>query len=188
MISAPLAVVGCAWCAFLLVWFSSALFAKRTLNRPWLPWLLRVAVIVGLVLVASHAGGGAQFRALLEPWASPAIAWLGAACAALGVAFAIWARAYLGRNWGMPASVKENPELVTTGPYALVRHPIYSGMILAVAGSALTSGLWWLIVLAVTGAYFLMSARKEERLMAQTFPETYPAYKARTKMLVPFIY
>jgi protein-S-isoprenylcysteine O-methyltransferase Ste14 len=61
-------------------------------------------------------------------------------------------------------------------------------MLLAMAGSALTAGLWWAIVLVVAGSYFIVSAKREESLMAATFPATYPAYKARTKMLVPFIF
>src|SRR6185503_8446049 len=111
----------------------------------------------------------------------------GDACAVVGITFAIWARYTLGRNWGMPMSVKEKPELVTSGPYALVRHPIYTGVLLALLGSTFVVGLWWLIIFAVGTIYFLYSAAREEALMMKEFPNEYPAYKARTKMLIPLI-
>lgn len=87
----------------------------------------------------------------------------------------------------MPMSRKESPELVTTGPYALVRHPIYTGIVLAMLGSALAQSLFWLAPLALGGAYFTYSARSEERLMTEQFQDQYPPYKKRTKMFVPFI-
>jgi protein-S-isoprenylcysteine O-methyltransferase Ste14 len=118
----------------------------------------------------------------------PALGFASVALAAFGIGFAVWARTYLGRNWGMPRSIKENPELVTTGPYAYVRHPIYTGVLLALLGSVLMSGLPWLIVFVVACGYFIYSAYQEEGVMLRTFPESYPPYKARTKMLIPFIF
>jgi protein-S-isoprenylcysteine O-methyltransferase Ste14 len=103
------------------------------------------------------------------------------------VVLAIWARRHLGRNWGMPMSFKENPELVTTGPYVYIRNPIYSGFLLAILGSALTSGALWLIFFVVFGAYFVYAAKNEEKIMLQEFPDTYPAYKRRTRLLIPFV-
>ncbi|HVW82481.1 MAG TPA: isoprenylcysteine carboxylmethyltransferase family protein [Candidatus Paceibacterota bacterium] len=183
----PAAIVGLAWLVFIAVWFVSALSAKRTLVRHTVGWWIRIVVIVAAVVLASNLGRD-WMRLLFIPWASAPLAWLGAALAVAGVALAIWARVYLGRNWGMPQAVKEDPELVTTGPYALVRHPIYTGMLLAMTGSALSAGLWWAIVLVGAGSYFILSAHKEEALMLATFPDAYRAYRARTKMLVPFIF
>lgn len=88
----------------------------------------------------------------------------------------------------MPMAVKEAPELVTTGPYATVRHPIYTGVILAILGSTLTGGWWWLVIFVISTAYFIYAAMREEKEMAKTFPDTYPAYKARTKMLIPYVF
>ncbi len=88
----------------------------------------------------------------------------------------------------MPMSVKEDPELVTTGPYRYVRHPIYSGMLLAMLGSALADGPLWFIFAVVFGTFFVISARAEEQLMLRLFPEEYPGYRARTKAIVPFIW
>ena len=105
-----------------------------------------------------------------------------------GIAFAIWARLTLGSNWGMPMTLRENPELVTGGPYAFVRHPIYTGIIFAMLGTALTFGAWWFTVLIIAFGYFLISTAQEEKDMVQHFPDTYPAYVARTKRLIPFVF
>lgn len=90
-----------------------------------------------------------------------------------------------GRNWGLPMSRKEQPELVTSGPYALIRHPIYTGLILAMLGSASAVNVLLALLLVPVGAYFIYSARREEAVMLQQFPEQYAAYMARTGMLAP---
>ena len=87
----------------------------------------------------------------------------------------------------MPMTEKDEPELVTSGPYRFVRHPIYSGILLAILGSALATTLYWLIAFVALGIYFVYSARVEERLMTCSFPSAYPSYKAHTKMLIPFV-
>ena len=86
-------------------------------------------------------------------------------------------RVYLGRNWGMPMTRKADPELVTSGPYHKIRHPIYTGIILAMVGTTIAVSLYWLVAVFVIGAYFIYSAVVEERSMTQLFPDTYPAYK-----------
>ena len=105
-----------------------------------------------------------------------------------GLALAIWARMNLGRNWGTPMSQKDEPELVTTGPYRLVRHPIYSGILAAGLGTAVALSWWWVFAVGVAGIYFTYSATAEERFLMGQFPDSYPAYKRSTKMLVPFIF
>jgi protein-S-isoprenylcysteine O-methyltransferase Ste14 len=77
---------------------------------------------------------------------------------------------------------------VTTGPYRRVRHPIYSGIILAMIGTAIAVSWYWLLAVVLLGAYFVYSAVMEERYIAGLFPDTYPAYKRSTKMLVPFVF
>ena len=88
----------------------------------------------------------------------------------------------------MPMSEKADPELVTTGPYSAVRHPIYSGIILAMIGTAVAVSVYWLVAVVLVGAYFIYSATREERYLADQFPDTYPKYKQSTKMLIPFIF
>jgi protein-S-isoprenylcysteine O-methyltransferase Ste14 len=88
----------------------------------------------------------------------------------------------------MPMSRKQDPELVTTGPYAFVRHPIYTGIILMMLGSAIAASPFWVVPLILFGAYFVFSARREEAFMLAQFKEQYRDYMKRTKMLLPFVY
>jgi protein-S-isoprenylcysteine O-methyltransferase Ste14 len=184
-------IVGYIWLAFVVVWAVTALRAKRTLQTHWLnSWRARVTVaVLALVVVAIRRhvphGPGANFISGIV--VNPALNIAGLVLAALGIGLAIWARLYLGRNWGMPMSVKENAELVTTGPYAYIRNPIYAGILLAALGSALIDW-WWGLFLVCAVAYFIYSAKVEERILLREFPDAYPAYKARTESLIPFIY
>lgn len=179
------------WITFVAYWAISAPGAKRTIGRRGWGWEggLRLSIIV-LVLLALHVP--AVHRALRNARLSAASFHLaagpvGVALCALGTGLAIWARAHLGRNWGMPMSRKENPELVTTGPYRFVRHPIYSGILLAMFGSTIGAGVIWLLPLVLFGAYFIYCAGTEEKLLLEQFPAQYSAYKQRTKMLLPFL-
>jgi len=103
-----------------------------------------------------------------------------------GALFAAWARVTLGANWSGRATVKAGHELVVTGPYALARHPIYSGLLLAIAGTALAIGEWRCIggILLIFIA-FAAKMSQEERLMMQAFPQAYPDYRQRVKALIP---
>lgn len=113
---------------------------------------------------------------------------LGVILCVLGLAFAIWARRDLGRNWSGTPSMKEDHELVTSGPYRFVRHPIYTGMILALFGSVLASGIIWLVIFIIFCINFLYQLPVEEKYMMQLFPNEYPEYKKRTKALIPFVW
>jgi protein-S-isoprenylcysteine O-methyltransferase Ste14 len=83
---------------------------------------------------------------------------------------------------------KDDPELVTGGPYRLVRYPIYSGILVAGVGTALALSWQWLIAVLLAGVYFVYSATVEERYLTEQFPDAYPTYRHSTKMLVPFIF
>jgi protein-S-isoprenylcysteine O-methyltransferase Ste14 len=87
----------------------------------------------------------------------------------------------------MPMTQRAEPELVTSGPYRFVRHPIYSGLLTAMVGTALVNNLLGLIVVALLAAYFYYCGVVEERNLGATFPEAYPEYRSRTKMLIPFL-
>lgn len=185
-----------SWIVFMVIWLVGMATAKRTARRPWYQgWAVRVAILVAVFLItrynilsgnihANHAASASYLSGMLN---NPVLGWLGAALTVLGVALAVWARLYLGRNWGMPQSLKENPELVTTGPYSYIRHPIYTGVIVAMLGPALVIW-WWLVLCVLMGVYFVYSARTEEQLMLAQFPNQYPEYMRRTRMLVPFLF
>jgi protein-S-isoprenylcysteine O-methyltransferase Ste14 len=83
---------------------------------------------------------------------------------------------------------KDEPELVTSGPYHLVRHPIYSGILIAGVGTALALSWLWLTAVALAGVYFLFSATVEERYLTEQLPDDYLVYKRSTEMLVPFTF
>jgi protein-S-isoprenylcysteine O-methyltransferase Ste14 len=180
------AIISCLWLVLIVFWLVSALSAKKTVRRSVRSWVFRVAAVIVILFFIQHSGTGNSVMYWM-PLPNPALNALGVVLCAAGVTFAIWARVYLGRNWGMPMSLKENPELVTTGPYAFVRHPIYTGVLLAMLGCAFGAGLWWLAIFVAAGMYFIYSAVVEEKLMVQQFPNQYPDYKKRTKMLIPFV-
>ena len=105
-----------------------------------------------------------------------------------GLGFSALARAYLGRNWSVEVTIKNQHELVRSGPYAVVRHPIYAGMLLALIGTALMIGNWRaLIGLALIVAAVLRKLTIEERFMAEQFGEAYSRYRAEVPALIPFL-
>jgi protein-S-isoprenylcysteine O-methyltransferase Ste14 len=178
------------WFVLFVYWVIAAFGAKRNVDtvRSRRDSGLRLTILVIIVIAVrtpqlGHALQGAQAYEA----DSTLMGLVGVLLAALGVGLAIAARVQLGRNWGMPTTRKENPELVMTGPYAFVRHPIYGGMLIAMLGSAIGQSVFWGPPLILFGVYFIYSARHEEKLMIEQFPQQYPAYIARTKMLLPFI-
>jgi protein-S-isoprenylcysteine O-methyltransferase Ste14 len=172
--------IAIAWIVFWVYWLVSAFGVKQgRASRRRMP-MNGLSVLAVLVLLRVFHGEGLAVHSLL-------VGVLGAVVFAGGIAVAIWARITLGRNWGMPMTQKAEPELITSGPYRYVRHPIYSGLLAALLGTALATNLLGLIVVAVLGAYFYYSASVEEKNLIATFPSAYPAYRERTKMLIPFV-
>jgi protein-S-isoprenylcysteine O-methyltransferase Ste14 len=172
--------ISVVWVVFWVYWLAAAAGAKQgTRTRRARPPGLLIAILAFVLLRAFGISTLAVHQALLQA--------LGAIAFLSGLALAVWARVYLGRNWGMPMSEKDEPELVTSGPYRFVRHPIYSGILLGLVGTALATNLYWLIAAGVLGAYFIYSAKVEEGIMARAFPSAYPEYRAGTKMLIPFV-
>jgi protein-S-isoprenylcysteine O-methyltransferase Ste14 len=172
--------IAVAWIIFWVYWLTSAFGVKEgRASRRRIPLNGLSALSVVLLLRLFRGGSLAVHSTVLGA--------IGAVVFASGIAFAVWARVHLGRNWGMPMTQKAEPELVTSGPYRFVRHPIYSGLLAALLGTALVTNLTGLIIVAVLGGYFYYSASVEERNLIATFPTAYPAYRASTKMLIPFI-
>ncbi len=174
-------VLAIVWGAFWVMWLLAAVGAKRGTHRKLTTRFPGLAVAVAVILMLRI------FKAGSLAIHSEALQVLGCVLFACGLGLAVWARIYLGRNWGMPMTQKDEPELVTSGPYGYVRHPIYSGILLGFLGTGLATNLYWLIGMAVIGAYFIYSATVEERQISASFPEAYAAYRERTKMLVPFL-
>jgi protein-S-isoprenylcysteine O-methyltransferase Ste14 len=178
-----------SWLVLGLVWLPGFFMSKSTSNVPNLA--LQIPASALLVI---------GFAFLLNPWMgflnapiTPHDALFGLAGLALdlaGIGFAIWARLALGANWsGIVVTTKEGHELVQTGPYAIVRHPIYAGILLAMIGTALTLGTLASYIGLLAGFVAIMfRVTIEERLMSHQFHEAFEAYRRRTKKLVPFIW
>jgi protein-S-isoprenylcysteine O-methyltransferase Ste14 len=181
-------IIAGLWLLFVVYWAVAAVGAKRsTSSRPWRGGIGLRLVVILLIAAMLRSPSLRQFLAETQRSASHSslLGWTGVALCVLGFGLAIIARWHLGRNWGMPMSRKDQPELVTSGPYSVIRHPIYTGLILAMLGSAIGVNLTWALMLAPVGVYFILSARREETVMLQLFPEQYAAYMARTGMLAP---
>jgi protein-S-isoprenylcysteine O-methyltransferase Ste14 len=181
-------LIAICWIAWVLIWISTAVIFRPGSRDPSLRsprrlrqrlfGLLLAVLIIGAVRT-HHLGGSGLGHGL---------GWVGVVVCAAGIGVAIWARACLGRDWGMPMTVRATPTLVRRGPYRVVRHPIYGGLLLAMLGSALAEGHGWLAALLASGAYFVISLRVEEADMAAVFLDEYPAYARHTKRLIPFVY
>jgi protein-S-isoprenylcysteine O-methyltransferase Ste14 len=181
-------IIAGLWLLFVAYWAVAAVGAKRSASRRrWRREIGLRLVLILLIVALLQSRSLRQFLAETQRSASHSaiLGWTGVALCLLGFSLAINARRHLGRNWGLPMSRKEQPELVTSGPYALIRHPIYAGLILAMLGSTVGVNVLWALPLVLVGAYFIYSARREETVMLQLFPEQYAVYMARTGMLAP---
>jgi len=176
-------VFAIGWAAFWLYWLVAA-FSRKKGRIQWSREFRIRLVIIPVAILLARLGAFRSHRANTDPW----LAAIGLVLFGLGLGFAIWARVHIGRNWGGPMTRKDEPELVTSGPYRLVRHPIYSGILVAGLGTALALSWLWLPIFGLAGIYFIYSATVEERYLSEQFPDSYPAYKRSTKMLVPFVF
>jgi len=182
--------IGFTWEITGLVWLAGLVFTKRTVrSQPSGTRLFHIALgALGFALLGGHwfrqGWLGMRFVAPLHAFTVAGLVFTVAGCA-----FAIWARLTLGSNWSGRVTVKEGHELITWGPYGLTRHPIYTGLMTAVVGTALAGGEWRCVVAIVVILLALMvKMGQEEKLMLQTFPLAYPEYRQRVKALIPGIF
>jgi len=177
------------WVIFTLYWLWGWLRVKSAKRKePLLPRLLKYWLPLAIAIALIGPGdwfGGSWLHARMYP-ASDAIAVLGALLTMLGVAFACWARYVLGRNWSSVVQVKQDHELIQSGPYRWVRHPIYTGLLLAFVGTAMAIGEWrGLVCVAIVAVSFWFKLKLEERWMRDNFGVAYENYMQRTKALIP---
>jgi protein-S-isoprenylcysteine O-methyltransferase Ste14 len=182
-------IVRYSWAALVLVWLVGAVRAKPALRATGLN--ARITSFATIVLGFFLIGSDWAPRWLLAPplLAGPAVQGTGAALTIMGCSFAIWARLALGTNWSGRPTVKADHELVVRGPYALARHPIYTGILVAAIGTGVTD-LQWRRVLGVVmiSLALLFKIRQEERLMLDAFPDSYPLYQRQVRMLIPGLF
>jgi len=173
-----------------LVWLVGLAFTKRTVrSQPNGARIFHLVVaLLGFFLIGSDFFSAGWLGLRFLP-ADQRLQLTGLAVTIAGCLFAIWARITLGSNWSGRATVKAGHELIVTGPYALARHPIYTGLLVAALGTGLATGKMRCIVgfiLIILALFIKMS--QEERLMMQTFPEAYPSYRRRVKALIPGVF
>jgi len=176
-----------AWLVFVLYW----IFASRSVNRirkrePAGSRLTRWAAIVATLLLLNTDLGSAGFLGRrFIPW-NPSLAWVGAALTLAGISFAIWARYHIGRYWSGSVALKVGHELVRTGPYAHIRHPIYTGILTALAGTALAIDRYGaLLAFTVLLADLAWKSKKEEALLTQEFGPAFEEHRRHTGFFLP---
>jgi protein-S-isoprenylcysteine O-methyltransferase Ste14 len=177
------------WIAWVVSWAAASLWSGRTAKRntTYEAWIYRAIIFAGAILIAPWTAQVLGEKPTSQVGYYGAYALVGVML--LGLALTWWARIELGRLWSSAITRKEEHRLVDTGPYALVRHPIYTGIIIALLATAATEAT----MLAHLGAVLItfglwVKARAEERfLSAELGPETYESYRCRVPMLVPFL-
>jgi len=175
------------WGTFLVVWVVGAIYnarrspavRRRGLRSPWI--VAGVAIVVVFRLVPNADWNHVTLH-------SPSARWAGLAILVASTAFTLWARVRLGLMWSSDVVARAGHQLRTDGPYSIVRHPIYTGILGMLLGSALLDGLGrWTFALVAGTALVLFKVRAEERLMSEEFPDDYPQYRRRVPALVPLL-
>jgi protein-S-isoprenylcysteine O-methyltransferase Ste14 len=183
----PESAIGCEWLAWAVSWMAAAFWSDRAAKRPGFGTeaLYRGVVLVGGLLL----GGVGAPRGFLRLWTvSGPVGWALAAAAGLGFLFCWWARIHLGRLWSGWVTKKADHRIVHTGPYRIVRHPIYTGMLTAVFATAVDKGTAGALAgAAAMTAGFWIKARLEEKFLSEELgAEAYSGYRSRVPMLLPF--
>ena len=185
----PSAVFAIIWIGWIVSWIAASFWSARTEKRvaTWPVWVSRVALLAGAILLLHSTR-----RLLREPmlWhVGYDGAYTLAGLTLVGILFAWWARIHLGRLWSGTITRKENHHVVDSGPYALVRHPIYTGLIAAIAATAAAqatvTGLFGAALIAF--GLWLKARVEEDFLTAELGADAYGAYRRRVPMLVPFL-
>jgi protein-S-isoprenylcysteine O-methyltransferase Ste14 len=183
----PERVIGFLWMLFLLYWLVSALNRKKTKQRE--SRIKRLGYVLPLLVAFYLLYNGYFDFGLLGKYFAPhtlTVEWIGAAITAAGLFVACWARFHLGANWSGVVTLKEGHELIRTGPYRNIRHPIYTGILLGFLGNVIAIGeVRGLIALAVIWGSFYIKARREESFLVQEFGPKFDEHTRNTGMIWP---
>jgi protein-S-isoprenylcysteine O-methyltransferase Ste14 len=185
----PRLVIPALWIGWVICWIAAARDVKRT--RWHEPARTRALHATPLVLCAALLATPRWLPPVLAARFAPPGLWLpllGTVMVAGGLGFTGWARWHLGRNWSGWVTLKDDHTLICTGPYRVVRHPIYTGLIFALAGTALAIGEWrGVLAVACAVLGFVLKLRIEEARMRETFPE-YDRYTQQVAALIPWVF
>ena len=187
----PLAlnIISACWVLFAVIWILAAFATKQSVYRETRLQRLRytIPILLGGFLVAKGHRLSDPLNHRVIPHVE-ALAWIGVVLCIAGLIFCVWARFTLGRNWSGVVTLKGGHELITSGPYALVRHPIYTGLLTMFVATVIVLGhIAGLIAVPFVFVSFWVKLRYEETLMLKKFPNEYAAYQQRVKRLVPFV-
>lgn len=176
------------WLMWAVYWWTQSRGVKANVWAESIPSrLMHVVPLVVAALLLSLDLPILGLNKRFLPWSMPTF-WVGFVVATAGLLFTVWARRHLATNWSGDVTIKEGHELITGGPYAWVRHPIYTGLLLGFVGSALAVGEWrGIAAVVLVGLALMRKLRMEERGMRQLFGERYVAYERRVSALIPFI-
>jgi protein-S-isoprenylcysteine O-methyltransferase Ste14 len=183
---------GGVWLLWLLYWGVSAIGVKSAVRvesgtSRFVKYTLPLIIAVVLLWRRPAWLHGTVLEERFVP-AELWIVWLGFFLTVAGLGFACWARVILGRNWSGVVQLKQDHELIVRGPYSFVRHPIYTGILLAFVGSAIAVGEWRaLLAVVIVGLSFWRKLRLEERWLCELFGDQYREYMTRVKALVPWV-
>ena len=187
----PLAlnIISYCWILFAVIWLVAAFWTKRSVYREsrWRRLSYVIPILVGgyLVFKGDRLSDPLDLRVIPHV---DALAWTGVVLCIVGLAFCIWARFTLGRNWSGVVTLKGGHELIMHGPYAVVRHPIYTGLLTMFIATVIVLGhVAGIIALPLVFVSIWIKLRHEEKLMLQKFPDQYAAYQRRVKRLIHFI-
>lgn len=183
-------LAGLLWLAIFVLWALLGLTAKRTVGSHS-DARARVSVwfvmLAWLILFNRNLRPGVLGERFLP--VGPATDYIGLALTIAGLGFAVWARFVIGRNWGGMITVQQDHKLMLRGPYAIVRHPIYSGFMLATLGTAIVLGeIGGLVSVALIVIAWGYKARLEESFMIEQFGAEYEEYRRKVKGLIPGVW
>ena len=187
--SLPIRIIATCWILFCVIWLLAAVSRKRSVYHESIGQRLRYLIwlIMAYLLLTRGHRLPYPFNVRIIP-ATEVVQWMAAILCIAGLAFCVWARATLGRNWSGTITLKEGHELIERGPYRLVRHPIYTGMMAMILATAITYGhLGGIVAVLLAFVSFWIKLSDEEKLMLQQFPDQYRSYQQRVKRIIPFV-
>ena len=187
----PLAlnIISACWTLFAVIWLLAAFATKKSVYQESRAQRLRytIPILLGGFLLAKGHRLSEPLNHRVIPHVE-ALAWTGIVLCVAGLAFCIWARVTLGSNWSGTITLKEKHELIVRGPYRLVRHPIYTGLLTMLVATVIVLGhVAGIIAVPLVFLSFWIKLRDEEQVMLKQFPNEYAAYQQRVRRLIPFV-
>jgi protein-S-isoprenylcysteine O-methyltransferase Ste14 len=185
----PTKLLALIWLAWVVSWVVASFWSGRTKShvRTHDSWVYRLPILLGAILLLPWTAKALWDTPLYNPGNSGTYAL--AVVALLGISFTWWARIHLGRFWSNAITHKEDHRIIDTGPYGMVRHPIYTGLIVAILATGVAVATWTSLLgaLLISFGQWRKARMEEKFLSAELGPAAYGAYCRRVPMIVPFI-